>query len=504
MRLRLRNSFIKKIDQLPPLYLVIISAILLALSRLPIHLGFLAFFALVPLFFFFRRNLSVKQLIFSGYIFAVFYNTISLHWISLVTIPGFIGTYFLFGTYFSILFFLIFQVTRKLPKFRYLIITTFWISFELVQNFGEFRFPWMNLAYSLEEYLFMIQFAEIGGIYLLSLFIIIINIFIYKSLIQKFNPIYIIIFILLWTSIGFFRYKTIKLEQTDKNISMIQASIPQEKKWEATYLDTTVTIYSELTCKAALENSDLIIWPESAIPVYLAKSYQYRHTVLNLARKINTDIYVAFPDYERAPDDFPEKYYFYNSSTLFSKKGTLSKLYRKNFLVPFGERFPFLNIFPIIRKIDFGQANFEYGKDPEFYNLDSLRYSPLICFEIAFPYLTNKISKNNTDFIINMTNDAWFKRSIGTYQHSILTKFRAIETRKQIYRAANTGYSLVVSPTGKILKKSELFARTIISENLYLYDKETIYTKYLYFFPYVFLFCSILFIVIYFIKLRFK
>ena len=110
----------------------------------------------------------------------------------------------------------------------------------------------------------------------------------------------------------------------------------------------------------------------------------------------------------------------------------------------------------------------------------------MICFEISFEILTTKMAKYNADFIVNITNDAWFKRSAGTYQHAVMLKFRAVETRKQIYRAANTGYSLVVSPTGEFHKKTRLFERAVINEDLLIYRNNSFFTKYFSWFPIVF------------------
>ena len=110
------------------------------------------------------------------------------------------------------------------------------------------------------------------------------------------------------------------------------------------------------------------------------------------------------------------------------------------------------------------------------------------------------MAQENADFIVNITNDAWFYRSAGTYQHAVMTKFRAIETRKQIYRAANTGYSLIISPTGKVLQKTKLFEKKIIHDKLFIYKGNSIFTKYLYWFPLVFVFGAGLLLVMLFLK----
>jgi apolipoprotein N-acyltransferase len=121
---------------------------------------------------------------------------------------------------------------------------------------------------------------------------------------------------------------------------------------------------------------------------------------------------------------------------------------------------------------------------------DKYTYSPLICFEIAFPELTNRIAEKDADFIVNITNDAWFYRSAGTYQHAIMTRVRAVETRTQIFRCANTGYSMIVDPKGDVLVKSELFEQTIISGELYNYNGRSLYVDELFWYPYIFLFIT--------------
>ena len=114
------------------------------------------------------------------------------------------------------------------------------------------------------------------------------------------------------------------------------------------------------------------------------------------------------------------------------------------------------------------------------------------------------MAMEDTDFIVNITNDAWFKRSAGTYQHAVMTKFRAIETRKQIYRAANTGYSLIVSPTGRFLKKSKLYEKTIISDELQIYKGKSFFTKYLFCLPLVLVIVSIYILLSFLIKILVK
>ncbi len=476
----------------PYFYLPALSALLLSLSRLPINLGFLVFVAFIPLISILEKPANIKQLILAGFSFATVYNIVCLHWLTLVTLGGYMGMFLLFTLYFFLLFFLI---NRSCRKFNiHLTFPIFWLGFEYVQTLGEFRFPWFNAGYSLADYNTLLQPAELGGVYFISLIILVINIVIhiYKKRKPKGLIILGVIFIL-WFSYGIIRLKTLNLEETSKNIALVQVSVPQDKKWNKAYRDTTLAFYKKFTLSAA-KNAELVVWPESAMPDYvLAKSRSYvRNYIKRLNAEADVDIFTGFPYYV-IDADHPMKYRFYNSCTLFQKNGTTHDPYFKNILVPFGERMPFLEIFPFLWNIQLGQANFEFGSELAFYNYDELTYSPQICFEIAFPELTRRMAAKS-DFIVNLTNDAWFNKSAGTYQHSMMTRLRAIETRTQIFRAANTGYSMIVSPSGEIMKKTKLFEQTVISDKVILHKNKSIFTKYLFWFPLVSVGLSILII----------
>ncbi|MDY6915327.1 MAG: apolipoprotein N-acyltransferase [Candidatus Cloacimonadota bacterium] len=471
----------------PYVYKPFLAGLLLGISRLPLGLGFLVFFAFIPIISLLKSEISYRQLVKSSVILSFVYTAICLHWISLVTFPGLIGIFIVVSLYFYIIFALLKLIKANIPKFFFLSLLFIWISFEYLQNFGEFGFPWFNLAYSLSDYNFLIQPAEIGGIHLISGLILLVNIFLYGMWKNYYrNLIFLILLMAIWIAFGIYRMQTLPLTNHPQKVSIVQVSIPQNKKWDSDYENETLELYKEYTQRAASHKPSLIIWPESAIPGYVYRHYKYRNFVRNQAIEHDTNIFLGFPDYRKADPSHPKPYKHFNSCTQVNKNGEFSDIYDKNILVPFGERIPLLKIFPFLWDVHLGQANWEYGEGPKFYQIDDFTYSPLICFEIAFPVLTKSIAKQEPDFLVNITNDAWFYRSAGTYQHAVMAKFRAVETRLQIFRAANTGYSLIVSPAGTILKQSELFEKTILTHNIITYDNKTIFTKYLSWFPLVF------------------
>jgi apolipoprotein N-acyltransferase len=213
-----------------------------------------------------------------------------------------------------------------------------------------------------------------------------------------------------------------------------------------------------------------------------------------LMQKYNLEIFTGFPHFTLAPDNHINDELYYNAAALFKPDGSISELYYKNILVPVGERMLWLNLFPFLWKLQFGQANWEFGNGPAYYQTDSLEFSPSICYELAFAEFHQKMairkdkdtgSYKKTDFLVNITNDAWFGTSYGPWLHSVMAKFRAVENRIQIYRSANTGISLIVDPFGRILTKAGLFEITNLYAPLIICPKIPVY-RYIYWYPWIF------------------
>jgi len=482
-----------QISQLPtkPFILAFLAGLFLALSRLDWNLGFLAFFSFIPLFIFFQQVHKKRTVILSALLFGSTYTLLALHWISLVTIGGFLGLFLLFGFYFSLLFGALNLVRKYAPKYTNLALIVFWMAFEYLQNFSEFRFPWFNLGYSLAEYNRLIQVADLGGVYLVSICSLLLNYLLFRSIFfTRKALIFLVGFVFLWWGYGYYRTATISLERSSETISIVQPSISQTAKWDPASADSILVDYQRLTAKAAAQDPALIIWPESALPDYLLqRNSKFRRFLRKQSAQHKIDIFSGFPRYKLAPKEHSQKYQFFNSATLFYSDGSFAEPYDKIYLVPFGERIPFLDIFPVLWNIQLGQANFSYGEKPYYYQLKNYSYSPLICFEIAFPALTHQIMQQPVDFMVNLTNDAWFERSVGTYQHAMLTKFRAVEVRRSIFRAANTGYSLVVDPLGNISEITNLFEKTTLTHPIIIATEISFFTKYFTLFP---LTCTIL------------
>ena len=143
-----------------------------------------------------------------------------------------------------------------------------------------------------------------------------------------------------------------------------------------------------------------------------------------------------------------------NSIFIFQNNKILD-YYDKTILVPFGEYIPFKKFLPFIEKITHGTIDFSKGKQNKTIEIDGLKISPIVCYEVIFP--NRVIDKNNKpDIIINLTNDGWFGTSSGPYQHLVATKFRAIENNLPIIRVSNSGITAYIDNYGRIIKKIKL------------------------------------------------
>lgn len=456
---------------------VLLATLLLSLSRLPLHLGFLCVFAWVPLLWYFDRGyhklieLGLAALLFSG-VFTAFV----LSWISTVTLPGLIGIWLIHSLFYTLAFYAIQRVWYYLPKFRYAVFVAVLLSLEYLIQFGETRFPWLNISYALSDYTLFLQALDLVGQTGLSALVLVLSVMLHLGLKRRYKALLIAaVMIILWAGYGVWRVQSLELEKHDAGIFIAQPSIPQDEKWDEDFYLEILSRYDRLSAEAKADSAKLLILPEAAFPVYLLRDPGQLAPLYQLIQNYKLEYFAGFPDYRPAPSDHVDPNYYYNAAALFSSVGDRPVPYYKNILVPVGERMLWLDLFPFLWKLQFGQANWEFGTELKWYRSGGYEFSPSICYEIAFPELYHRsaIPKGiegyrKTDYLVNITNDAWFGTSYGPWLHGLMTKYRAIENRIQIYRAAQTGISMIIDPLGRSLNQTKLFELSNITAPLYI------------------------------------
>jgi apolipoprotein N-acyltransferase len=170
--------------------------------------------------------------------------------------------------------------------------------------------------------------------------------------------------------------------------------------------------------------------------------------------------------------------YYMNSAYLLRPDGIVNGRYDKVHLVPYGEYVPLRQFFPFIGKLVAGVGDFRAGNGFNPLTMNDHRLGVLICYEAIFPESTRSYKQKGADLLVNITNDAWFGRTSAPHQHLSMTVFRAIESRLFLVRAANTGISAIIDPTGKILSETEIFKRTALKGEVKFIDEKTFYAAY--------------------------
>nr|HPN85085.1 apolipoprotein N-acyltransferase [Victivallales bacterium] len=248
-------------------------------------------------------------------------------------------------------------------------------------------------------------------------------------------------------------YKDTKLLK----IAVIQADIPQCRLPTEEQAVFALEKHLELTELAALSNPDMVVWPETAVPLPYRSSHpvsiKYRREISRISKEkgipflIGTIDYGDVPFEKRSPDEIP----VHNSAILVGKDGDIVEKYHKVHLVPFGEYTPFGDHFSKLKKY-FGMGrDLTPGRDYTIFELpNGLSAGVNICFEDIFPDISRKLTKKGAELIFVLTNDAWYPKSSEPEQHFSHSIFRAIENRRKIVRSGNNNFSSVVSQIGTV------------------------------------------------------
>ncbi|MBW2021262.1 MAG: apolipoprotein N-acyltransferase [Deltaproteobacteria bacterium] len=351
-----------------------------------------------------------------------------------------------------------------------------WIPFSWVAlEYGRAKlltgFPWCLTGYSQYNHPLLIQVAAIFGVYGLSFAIILVNWYCYKvflarnnhslrQLIQSSLFTFLCVAVILW-----FGYQQLhpsiiptQRKETSLRVAIVQPSIDQSLKWDTRFQNKTMELYETLTRAAASSNPDLVIWPETATPFFFQANEPMAKRVVALSQELNCPILFGSPAYEESESNTR----YYNRAYLLKPDGSMPQYYDKVHLVPFGEYVPLARVLSFVGKLVPGAGSFSPGSSFRPIEFHGSRFGVMICFEAIFPEISRTEKRQGAEFFVNLTNDAWFGKTSAPYQHLAMTVFRAVENRVPLVRAANTGFSAIIDPYGRIKAKSRLFTKEVL------------------------------------------
>ena len=482
--------------------LAVLSGLLLTGAFPKIGISWLAWIALIP-FLYALKGLSPGGSFRIGFITGLIHFLSLLYWlVPVMRTYGYLPWYlaililFLFAAVLALfiaLFSMLLSALGEKPVACIILLPPLWVALEYMRTFIFSGFPWELMGYSQFDQSLLIQIADIFGVYGVSFLILLSNasilfaiLFFSKKRWQDFaiskglmaaSLIVLVLCFGLTLAYGFWRINAVErlmAASPKTRVTVVQGNIAQGVKWNPAFQIETIKIYNRLSSSAKRDNPDLVVWPESATPFYFSYEIKPSKMVIEGIRQVNADFLFGSPSFVRR-NNIVE---YYVSAYLVSPQSKTISRYDKVHLVPYGEYVPLKKWVPFLGKIVAHVGDFVPGKKGTTLAWKNDNLGIQICYEIIFPGLSRAMVKHNATLLINITNDAWFGETSGPYQHFSMTVFRALENRRTLARAANTGISGFVDPVGRILAATPLMQEAVVTRTVPLIKKKTIYTRF--------------------------
>lgn len=476
------------------------SGLLLAASFPKPQVFFLAFAALVPLLVSIE-NMPGRQRFFAGLVTGVSFYASLIYWIvpTLSRYGGLapvlsVSALMLFSLYLGVYVAGFTVFLNKLPQSP--LVRPFWggclwVALEHIRTHALTGFPWGALGYSQYTNRVLVQIADTTGVDGISFLLVLSNLALaalylaFKKTEAKTRQKRTVVFgflgvLAIIAGAHILGYgKLSKTKDLIKNapktkIAVIQGNIRQDLKWDKAFIDDTIETYGKLSLSTVPEEPALIIWPETALPFYYGHDEVLSGRVNSFVKKAGIPFLIGSPALERKEEDI----LFFNRAFMLDQFSKVTGTYDKVHLVPFGEYVPLQDLLFFLEKLTQEAGNFSPGQRPLIpLVFDDKKTGVLICFEILFPDLAAEFVRNGADILTTMTNDAWFGRSAAPRQHFSFAVFRAVENRRSLVRAANTGISGYIDPSGNILEETGLFETAALVRTVPVLNQKTFYSR---------------------------
>jgi len=379
-----------------------------------------------------------------------------------------------------------------------------WVSVEFLRsNMTFLSLPWGLLAHS--QYLCptVIQLADLTGAYGLSFVIALFNAALAAALLtviknrfggKLISPAIRQPFVLIGSAMactaftliyGFF-FMPDTPEGRQIRLAVVQGNIEQARKWDPAYAEYILDTYDELTRRASSSNPELIVWPETATPRSISIDKKLYGRIKQLAVSSGAHLLLGSSQLQKFNLKDKDSARYLNSAFLISPDARQqdTQRYDKIHLFPFGEQLPYPDTIPWSMLAVPKAGNYIAGKEYKVFDLNGYRFAVTICWENIFPNMARRFVEGGAEFIVNITNEAWFGRTSAPYQFLAMSVFRAVENRIYIVRCANTGISCCIGPNGRIAERVvdergvDTFVRGVESATVIPLQNRTFYHRF--------------------------
>ncbi|NPV00960.1 MAG: apolipoprotein N-acyltransferase [Brevinematales bacterium] len=477
------------------------------------NMSFLIWIIFVPVLVFAYRQ-PYNKTVFYSFFYSLLFWVMTLFWLMAfheISLPFLVPAYSLYNAFF---FFCIAFVAKKLPKLRVFALPVFWVANELLRSTGYVGFQWNLIGDTQWQSLYVLQSADIWGVYGVSFLILLVNSVLAEVIhswietkklgeaIVKHRALLIVVGAvmaanLVYGIITYHYYDDIAKKSEQAKIALMQPNTGSFDDWWGTMGETYGKLWT-LNAEAALKDPDIIVWSETmlrnSVWVYMqqygadAEINRFNMRFISMPFEFDTPILFAHP--EKGTDG-----HNYNSVDYIDPRIPGYKTYCKIHLTPFGEWLPYYYLIPPLKTMieSLGAASYAPAKDFVIFAGRKGKFAVMICFEDIFSILARKFILKGVNYFLNSTNDGWaYRFQIGgpfpLWQHIAGVAGVAIAVRRPIARAVNTGVSGVVMPNGSMdISPVPIYQQGFYVADVPVIDEQivTLYVRFGYLFPYI-------------------
>ena len=467
-----------------------LSAILLAAPYLAPSLFPLVWIAFVPFFLAIYKTETLRLAVLYGWLMGSIAHLIGFHWL-VYTINVFGG----FPYPVSSLVFLLYAILQgvQMAIFAFLVRrfglgplqilpAVFWVALEF---WFPLLFPWY-LANSQVSFPLFIQTADLVGPYGASFLLMWFNAAVYR-IVHPGNEMrrshvpalaYCVTLALVSLIYGYQRLGAVEEEiaaAPKLPVAAVQGNIDIDLKWNPSLVKQNLEKHKELTRQ--LDAVHLVIWPESAVEVWLPDQLQFLPDDLTPPLSEQSHFIFGAKSFRGKPGT--ANFMAFNTAFFTDAAGRVLGRYHKQVLLAFGEYLPFSKVLSLLPAMPFADG-FTAGNGPVAFEMPGgIRIGALICYEDLMPDLSrNFVRATGANLLVNLTNDAWYGKSVGPWQHARLAQSRAIESRRSLLRVTNTGVTSLVNAKGELVESLPMFVPEVLRAQVDILDGQTYYVRY--------------------------
>lgn len=452
----------------------------------PFNQGYLAWAALVPLLWF-SRHAAPKAAFLGGVVFGFSFHLYINYYLTPVlfrylsfplALMTFILMVFALGLFYGAFTYALNKVKDRFPPAVLLFAApSLWIVMEYARSWGFLGYTTGFLGYSQWNVTFILQTAAFYGYWGLPFLMVSLQMLVVLMAAKAINRTSLLSGAMVWCLLffwGLLAPGAFSLERPggNYNIALIQANIPQDEILDNSAADRILHRYLELTREAAGQNEelDLVVWPETVVSLYAGRGNPFLPEIIALTEELQIPLLYGAVVKEDGK--------IYNAIVMLPPDGSDPGLYFKQRLVPFVEYFPNEKLLNRYLELEVLLGRYSPGSGPSRFNLSGVPISGVICFESYFGDYIRRSVHHNIHHLFILTNDGWFKETIGLDQHAQVGAIRAAELGAGVTQVANTGITVSFDYSGKELVRSAKSVTEIVLLQTDFATRRTFYRLY--------------------------